>query len=143
MVIIDPSDDGQLISIICVSMNKGISVQSLEWYGPVTMCKKKNGVSYAAQYLSTYQKNGDVMLFESPFHPDFKCNRTGVVDGAAVWNSGFSLMAVIGYEKSNQRPIAKFLNSEGHAVFTLKDGLPSIPHERVSTSTWLRLYSEK
>ena len=140
VVIIDPSDNGRSVSTIC--MHKGISVQSLEWYGPVTMCKR-NGVPYESQCLSAYLKNGDVMFFESLFHSDVHCNKTGVVDGTAVWNSGFSLMAVIGYKKSNRRPIAKFLNNRGYAVFTLKDGLPSIPHERVSTSMWLRLYSER
>ena len=141
VVIINPSDNGRSISTIPLS--KSFSVQSLEWYGPVTKCKKRNGVLYASQYLSVYQKNGDVVLFESLFHSNVKCIRTGVVDGAAVWNSKFSLMAVIGYEESNRRPIVKFLNSRGDAVFTLRDGLPSIPHERVSTSTWLRLCSER
>ena len=145
VVIIDPRGDVQLISIVSVSvsMYKGISVQGLEWYGPITMCKGRNGVLCESQYLSAYQKNGDVVLFEPLFDPEFKCNRTGVVDGAAVWNSRFSLMAVIGYEESNQCPIAKFLNSTGHTAFRLRDGLPSTPHERVSTSMWLRLCSEK
>jgi WD40 repeat protein len=134
VVIIDPSDNGRSISTIC--MHKGIPVQSLEWYGPVITCKKRGGVPYKSQYLSAYLKNGDVMLFESLFHSDVNCNRTGVVDGAAVWNSSFSLMAVIGYKKSNRCPIAKFLNNQGYVIFTLRDGLPSIPHERVSTSSY-------
>ena len=130
VVIIDPSDSGRSISTI--SMLRGIPVQSLEWYGPVTTCKKRSGVSYESQSLSAYLKNGEVMLFTSLIHVEVNCSRTGVVDGAALWNSTYSLLAVIGYKKSNRCPIVKFLNNQGYVLFTLMDGLPSTPHPRVS-----------
>ena len=130
VVIIDPSDNGRSISTIC--LYKGIPVQSLEWYGSVTTCRKRSGVSYESQHLSVYLKNGDVMLFESLISENVSCNRTGIVDGAAVWNSSFSLMAVIGYKKKNRRSIAKFLNNRGYVLFKLMDSLPLAPHTRVN-----------
>ena len=132
VVIIDPSDNGRSISTI--SMHKGIPVQSLEWYGPITTCKKRSGGLYQSQSLSAYLKNGDVMLFKSLTHADVNCSRTLVVDGAAVWNSSSSLLAVIGYKKTNRCPIARFLNNQGYILFTLLNGLPSIPQTKVSSS---------
>ena len=93
---------------------------------------KRSGVSHETQSLSAYLKNGDVILFESPIDLEANCNRTGVQDGAAVWNSSFTLLAVIGYKKTNRRPIAKFLNNQGYVLFTLTDSLPANPHARVS-----------
>ena len=129
VVIIDPSDRGRSITTMC--MHKEIPVQSLEWYGPVTTHTKRSGVSYKSQSLSAYLKNGDVILFESPIDLEVNCNRTGVQDGAAVWNSSHSLLAVIGYKKTNRRPIAKFLNNRGYVLFKLTDGLPANPHAKV------------
>lgn len=131
VVIIDPSDNGRSISTI--SMHKGIPVESLEWYGPITTCKKRTGVSYETQSLSAYLRNGDVMLFKSLVSPDVNCSRTNVIDGLAVWNSSCTLLAVVGYKKPNRCPIVRFLNSDGYILFTLKGGFPSVPHTRVSS----------
>lgn len=130
VVVIDPSDNGRSISTI--SMLKGITVQSLEWYGPITTCKRRNGVNYETQSLSAYLKNGDVMLFKSLVHPDVHCSRTMVVDGLAVWNSSSTILAVVGYKKTNRCPIVRFLNNKGYILFTLKDGLPTVPHTKVT-----------
>ena len=131
VMVINPSDNGRSISTI--SLHKGIPVLSLEWYGPVITSMKRGGLSYKSQNLSIYLKNGDVMLFSSLVHADVNCSRTMVVDGAASWNSSFSLLAVVGYNKTTQCPMVRFLDSQGYILFTLSNGLPSIPPQtRVS-----------
>ena len=129
VVIIDPSDNGRSVSTI--SIHKGVPVQSLEWFGPVITCTKQSGATYKSQSLSAYLKNGDVMLFKSLTHPDVKCSKTMVVDGVAVWNSSSTLLAVIGYKKTNRCPTIRFLNNQGYVLFTVTDGLPTPSRTRV------------
>ena len=123
VVVIDPSDNGRSISTI--SMHKGIPVLSLEWYGDVSTCMKRSGVTYETQSLSAYLKNGDVMLFKSLDHPDVNFSRTSVVDGRAVWNSSSTVLAVVGYKKTVRSSMVRFLNDQGYILFTVSDGLPT------------------
>jgi len=79
IVLLDPSNIRTSIS--SVSIKKDISVQSIQWYGPVAKCFTRDGGSYNSQSLSAYLENGTVVLIKSVSSPHCVYSQTGVHNG--------------------------------------------------------------
>lgn len=131
IVLLDPSNIHTSIS--SVSIKKDISVQSIQWYGPVAKCFTRDGGSYNSQSLSAYLENGTVVLIKSVSSPHCVYSQTGVHNGVMAWNSSNTLLAVVGYSREDSTPLIRFVNQCGRTMFTLYNALPHTPRTQVAT----------
>ncbi len=137
VVLLDPSDNGQTISTM--SLRQGVPVQTIRWYGPIRDCTSRSRPTYKSQSLSILMKNGDVVFFISISSQHCLCCKTGVCNGQAEWNSTHTLMAVVGYQEDLCSPVVRFLNAMGYVMYTIMEGLPQVPREKVWLIVWVEL----
>ena len=105
------------------TVNFGVPVQYIEWYGPEVQCRRQNGSSYPSQGLSVYLKNGDFVLYPRTDSRECSYCKTKIVNGLLAWSSDKSALVVIG---SSRRflPVARFLNHKGQETFKVSEDLP-------------------
>ena len=134
VVLLDPSDNGSSLST--TTIKKNVAVRSIQWYGPVVNCETRSG-KYKSQGLSAYLRNGDVIFFKTMSDPHCVYSQAGVYDGLAAWNSSYTLLALVGYAKDLSCPLIRFLNTEGHVIFSIHNALSQLSSKQVCPSNLL------
>ncbi len=133
VILLNPNSNGQTISTM--TLKQGVPVQTIQWYGPVVDCTHRSQHSrprsYKSQSLSALLKNGDVVFFKSTSSRHCLCCKTAVHNGYAKWNSSCTLLSILGYHDDLCTPIVRFVNAKGYVVFTITEGLPQQPREKV------------
>lgn len=134
VILLNPADNGR--SLMTITISQGVPIQKVAWYGPIMPCQQGNHPPYRSQGFFTYLRNGDCVFFQTPGCSECVYNKTGVLNGRAMWNSDESILAVIGYSCShrNLNATARFLNHNGYFMFTVED-LPIPPRLQVSVDT--------